>query len=123
MKLEIKKWNDVKSKDSALNQAVAALQALETSQRKESTVMRTMEDLTKKINNLQEKIKELQESKEYLEGNSLKIQERLDFLKREFNLTQAEILERKSELLRKQIAHLQMQAQSSTTGETKMIES
>ena len=124
MNLRIKEWNAVKSKDAALNQAVAATGALERSQLKENKIMQTMEDLNRKIESLKEKIQDLQKSKEYLNENSEEIKKRLEFLKGEYNLTEAEILERKSALLRKQISQLQMLEQTTRpTGVNQKIES
>lgn len=123
MKNPVRNWTSPSNKEAAMNQAVYALAALERSQEKEAKYVATIDQLTEKIHSIEEKIQELQDSLDSRKENSAEFQKRLKYLQTEWNLTQSEILEHRSALLRKQITQLQLQAQATKlTGDCSLEE-
>lgn len=115
MNVKILKWNDPKEKKTALNQAAVVLEMIKNSGQKEMNCLQQIEALQKKLEKLQEKIQKLNDSKEFWEQNTEQAKKRLEFLRQEFSLTEAEILEAHSRLLRQRLSSLQAQLDNQTT--------
>jgi len=100
---------DPKSRTAALNQAVYCSSMQDNWKRKENTLMEQKSLASAKILRLQKQLQSYEDQLSEIPKNTENFQQAIEQLKERWNLTNAEILETKSELLRKQISRLEAQ--------------
>lgn len=109
-----------KTKQAALNYGAYVLQQLEFNQQRKENLMTNIANAEEKIKRLQSTIAEIDNQIQSVDKTRSNWQAELDILKTKFLLTESEILETKSELLRRQITNLQKQAGVTETGKTRL---
>lgn len=110
MKLEGVELKPPKTKSAALNQAAYITDQIQRRLEKGRKLMETKDQISRKIARLQTQLEQIQTTMSTLDRGTTDWQKALEGLKLQFNLTESEILETKSQLLRKQIAELQRNA-------------
>lgn len=121
MKVNRVTYDEPKSKQAALHLAAYMIQQLDhCKQRKENLAMNKT-NAEEKIKRLQETLLEIQNQIEKVDFTQKDWEDRVGLLKTKFSLTESEILETKSELLRQQITNLQKLAGVKGTGHTDLI--
>lgn len=108
------KWTTPKSKPAALNQVVCAMLQIENIDTKGAKIMDSLEQAQAKMHRIQETIDQLQKQLTFGNEGKEKMLKRIEELKSAYTLTEAEILEHKSKLLREQISRLQLSAETQT---------
>lgn len=96
-----------KNRKAALNLAVHVLQLADSTERRRNNIMTLISEHEKKIATLQEKLDKLSKELDRSSSDPSRAKEYVENLKTQWSLTEAEILEVKSALLRKSIEERQ----------------
>lgn len=107
-----------KSRGAALSQATYMYQQIENCSRRKENIMKNSKSTEMKIQDLQLVIEGYRTQIASVDTTKANWEVELKKLKDAWNLTDAEILELRSQLLREQISELQRQAGVSETGKT-----
>lgn len=121
MKLNIVTINEAKTKKAALNQSIYCLQQLEILSKRKENIMNNKNQLQEKINKLTETLAEYSKQLEEIDTTSSDWKRALTEIQSKWNLTESEILELRSSLLREKISELQKTAEISDTGKSKLV--
>lgn len=121
MKITEVKLNLPKTKEKALNQAAYLLIQGENRKQRRDNIMSNITATELKLKRLEETLKHYKEQIEELNLLDEQFDVKLKELQGAFDLTQAEILETKSALLRNQISNLKKQAGLLETGNSTLI--
>lgn len=111
MKITNVQYNEPKDRASALNLASYMMEQIANSNRKRANIVKNKSDTELKLKKLEEVLETYNNQINTLSGVEENWSKVLNELQEKFSLTQAEILETKSELLRKRIATLRQQAE------------
>lgn len=117
MKITTIKYDEPKNKESALNLAAYISKQLDNYKTKGENLVKSKNDTAKKLKRLQETLANLESQISKVNTTETNWQNELKRLQTQFSLTEAEILETKSALLRKQLSALQKDAGVQQTGE------
>lgn len=107
------KINKPKTRKAALNQAVFMEKCLDNCFERKENIMRNKEAVTAKIMKLNKTLEEYDKQLVEIDKTAINWHQTLESLKLEHSLTEAEILELKSSLLRTKIEELKLQAEVS----------
>lgn len=107
-----------KTKRGALGQAAYIFCQIENISQRKENIMKNQEATTKKLLKLEETLENYRQQITELDTNSATWEVELKKLKDQWNLTDAEILELRSQLLREQISEMQKRAGVQETGKT-----
>lgn len=118
MKVTEVKLNKPKNKQAALNQAVYILDQIDVYDRRKENIMNNKKLANEKISRLEKVLQEYDSQLETINTNSSNWKKTLEDLKLDYSLTEAEILELKSSLLREKIQNLKLKADIQNTGKT-----
>lgn len=121
MKITSVKFEEPKNKQAALNLCAYIQGQVEAYQKKGANLVTSKTNTEKKILKLQETLAKLEQQISSVSTNEKNWKSKLEFLQTEHSLTAAEILETKSELLRRQISSLQKSASVEEEGEPDLI--
>lgn len=110
MKVTKVEVNKPKNKQAALNQAVYILDQLDVYNRRKENIMNNRNLANEKIRRLEKVLQEFDSQLDTIDINSSKWKQTLEDLKLDYSLTEAEILELKSSLLREKIQNLRLKA-------------
>lgn len=110
--------NAPKTKKAALNQAIYFLNQIDLHNKRRENIMTNKTNVEKKLQGLEETLNSLNLQLSKVETTSDNWRGELKKLQDSYNLTQAEILEAKSEALRIKISDLRHQAEITETGQT-----
>jgi len=121
MKITTVKFETPKDKGSALKLAAYIQGQLDTYKGRKANMMKSKSDAEGKIKRLQQTLAALESQITAVNTNESNWQKQLRDLQTQFSLTEAEILETKSELLRKKISSLQKEAGVKPTGESTTV--
>lgn len=119
MKVAIVNPNKPRNKKAALNQAVYILEQIDAYDLRKENIMRNKILANEKISKLEKVLQDYNLQLEAIDTNSTNWKKYLEDLKLEYSLTEAEILELKSSLLREKIQNLKLKADIQDTGESK----
>lgn len=117
MKTRVVKVSEPKDRNSALNLAAYMTQQVEIHLKREENLRMNKSNAEEKLKRLQETIGQIENQIKSVDKTKSDWQSSLEILKTKFSLTESEILEVRSELLRKQITNLQRQAGIEVQGE------
>lgn len=118
MKVIEVRLNKPKSKQAALNQAVYILDQLDVYSLRKENIMKNKKLANEKISKLEKVLQEYDSQLETIDINSSTWKKTLEDLKLNYSLTEAEILELKSSLLREKIQNLNLKAGIRETGKS-----
>lgn len=121
MKVETVTVNKPKNRKAALNQAIYILNQIDVYDRRKENVMNNIKLTQEKIERLNGVLEEYSRQIEAIDTNSSNWKETLKELRSDFNLTEAEILELRSSLLREKIQDLKKKADIQKTGEVSIF--
>jgi chromosome segregation ATPase len=107
-----------KTKQAALKQGASILIQIQNLKRKKENLMSNIEKTQEKLERLQKTLQEQQTQLSVFNKETKNWEEAIEDLKMRFQLTQSEILEVQSELLRSQIKNLEKQCGLQETGQT-----
>lgn len=107
-----------KSAKGALKQGASILIQIQNLNRKKENLMSNIEKTQEKLERLQKTLQEQQTQLSVFNKETKNWEEAIEDLKVKFQLTQSEILEVQSELLRSQIKNLEKQCGLQETGQT-----
>lgn len=113
-----------KSKNKALNQAAYCLNQIKVREEKEDKLMKLKSQIEEKLDRLQKQLQQIETTISEVSSGKTGWNQSLEQLKLEWQLTDAEILETRSELLRRQIVDLNKKAgvQDFTAGDSYLPE-
>jgi len=118
MKVTEVKLNEPKSRRAALNQAVYILDQIDVANQRRRNIMNNKKLANDKISKLEKVLREYDSQIEAIDISSSNWKKTLEELKLNYSLTEAEILELKSSLLREKIQNLKLKADIQDTGKT-----
>lgn len=118
MKVTEVKLNKPRNRRSALNQAVYILEQISVLSHRKENIMKNKELANEKISRLEKVLKEYDSQLEVIDYSNIQWKKILKDLKLDYNLTEAEILELKSSLLREKIQNLKLKADDLEKGKT-----
>jgi len=121
MKITGVKFETPKTKESALNLAAYMSEQLEIYKRRKVNLVKSKSDTEVKLKRLQEQLTEIDKQISTVNTNESNWKSQLNSLQTNHSLTEAEILETKSEILRKKINSLRKEAGVEFSGETDLI--
>lgn len=119
MRNQLVKTIEPKDRRAALNLAGYILDQLDNCSKRKENVMINKSNAENKIKKLQDTLNSYQSQIESIDKTQRNWTEKLDDLKLKFELTESEILEIRSALLRKQISALELKANIQETGKHK----
>lgn len=117
MKVDTIRLRTPKTKAAAINQSVYIFEQLDNLNSKEENLMIQKSQIEEKVKKLQETLTELETQISNIRTYNGNWRSELERLKEQFTLTEAEILEARSELLRQKIANLQAISGAQKSGE------
>lgn len=121
MKVTEIRLNRPRNKQTALNQAVYILEQIDVNDHRKENIMKNKNLANEKIRRLEKVLLEYESQLEAIDTNNSNWKKILEDLKLDYNLTEAEILELKSSLLREKIQNLKLKADALETGKSVLI--
>lgn len=118
MKMKQVVINEPKSRKAALNLVTQIETQIKNIEEREGNIMRNKSNTEAKIEKLQETLKDYSHQLEVLKGTKGQWQEEIKRLKLQFSLTESEILELRSQLLRSAISRTEAELEMLEDGET-----
>lgn len=110
-----------KSHKAAVNQAIYILDQLDIHSTRRRNIMKNQDLVNEKIRKLTVTLEEYSKQLEAIDTSAADWKETLEELKLDFNLTESEILEARSSLLREKISKLTQKADIQETGDSETI--
>lgn len=118
MKVIEVKLNRPRNRRTALNQAIYILDQMSVIKRRKENIMKNKDLANDKIKKLEKVLQEYDLQLETIDINSTNWGKTLEELKLNYSLTEAEILELKSSLLREKLQSLKLKADIQDTGKS-----